>query len=240
MNIRKLTCPPASKVSKLHRAGRGGCPLFYCGTNRNAIFFELGLIKGDELALSEWNIIDSVLVNNVGYHSETFHNFGSKRECPPWAISCNNNEYEEADVMIDHFLASEFTKKVHLGDEHLYKISIAIAEQHFQYDIFDGLMYPTIAMKGMSDNFAFKPEVVKKKLVIKKVEYIKIDEFLNGSEYNITLLDFANSFTKAGQIEWKGRLPQWKLRKKGESLNISVENGKWIARNPDGEIVELE
>ena len=239
-NVRKLSSPPSSKVDKLHRAGRDGYPLFYCCTDRNAIFFELGsLSKGDKVALSEWNIIDSVLVNHVGYHPEILQNFGSNRECPSWAVSCSSNEFEETDVIIDKFLASEFTRKVNAGKEHLYKISIAIAEQHFHDDIFDGLMYPTVAMKGMADNFAFKPEVINKKLVIKKVEYIRIEECLNDSEYKISVLDFADSFTKDGQIEWKGRRPQWVLREKGETLNIAVENGKWVARNSDGEIVEL-
>lgn len=105
---------------------------------------------------------------------------------------------------------------------------------------FAGILYPALAMKGNSDNLALLPDFVDKYLELKKVEYIRIDDVIDNSIYKVTLLDFANTFASTGQIIWKGRLPQWKISEHGESLTVSVENGKWVARNAKGEIVEPE
>jgi hypothetical protein len=105
--------------------------------------------------------------------------------------------------------------------------------------MFDGLLYPALAMRGNADNLAIKPPAVDKKLAFKKADFFQIEDYSDNS-YKVTWLDFANSLSCEGKIEWKGRLPQWKLGKKGEMLMLKVENGMWVARNPNGEVVEPE
>jgi len=237
--MHQLSYPPKEKVNKLHRAGRPQQPLFYCSFDRNAVFYELGVAAGDRVVVSQWQCIGSLLVNNVGYRPDILKTLGSNRECPSWGNVICPKEFETHNTLVGGFFAHEFTKKVPVGQEHLYKLSVAIAEQHFQHDMFDGLLYPAIAMSGNTDNLAIKPIPVEKKLSLKKVEYFQVDDCSDNS-YKMTMLDFANSFSSDGKIEWKGRLPQWKLGKKGEMLMLKVENGKWVARNPSGEVVEPE
>ena len=135
-------------------------------------------------------------------------------------------------------MATEFAKQVPLGHEHLYKLSIAIAESHFSNDMFGGLLFPTIAMRANADNLALKPECVDKCLSLSKVEYFRVDEN-DSKNFTCTLLDFADAFEGNGQILWKGRLPQWVIQP-GQALDFKVEQGRWIAQNDRGEVVQSE
>lgn len=240
LNVNQLSYPPVNLVNTFHRCGRVNHPLFYCSNAMEAVFYELNCSKGDTISLSEWESTQELLVNHVGYHKPTLEQLKSKRSIPWWGVDGNEPDMKESDLTINKFLAEEFTKTVPIAKEYLYKTSVAIAEQHFQQEMFDGLMYPAIAMKGNADNFALKPHTVDNKLILEKVEYIEITGGDKNSGYEIKRLDFANSFAKDGKIEWKGRLPHWIIRKRGETLKVAVENGKWIARNPNGEIVEPE
>jgi hypothetical protein len=135
--------------------------------------------------------------------------------------------------------------------EHLYKLSIAIAEKLYlgplQMDSeagefdgeprFAGIVYPTIAMRANSDNIALIPEFVDRLLSLETVEWIRVDSKGTDLKYQITKLDFANSFGGDGQIEWKGRLPQWVVGP-GREVRVSVEHGKYVVCDEQGRIVE--
>lgn len=55
----------------------------------------------------------------------------------------------------------------------------------------------------------------------------------------MTPVDFlATSFGKDGSIEWKGHPGKWYLKKKDDQLILSVENGRWVARDKNGKVVE--
>ena len=62
----------------------------------------------------------------------------------------------------------------------------------------------------------------------------------DASGFKVTILGFADTFEEDGDIQWKGRHPHWVMREKGQVLHLAVENGRWVARNVDGEIVEPE
>ena len=239
VNVSQLSYPPPESVNKFHRAGRTNQPLFYCSFVRDAVFHELRVYAEDKLVVSEWETVSSLIVNNVGYYPEVLEKLGASRTMPYWYNEQHPEAIEE-NKQVRQFFTDEFTKIVPPGQEHLYKLSVAIAEIHFGFDMFDGLIYPAMAMRGNADNMAIKPSSVDNKLVLKKVEYYQITECCKDGGYRIRMLDFANSFSKNGQIEWKGRLPHWVLRKRGEALKVAVENGKWVARNLNGETVEQE
>lgn len=129
-------------------------------------------------------------------------------------------------------------------------MSVAIAEKllgklevdpmNFPFDCephFAGILYPTIAMKGNSDNLALIPRFVDRFLRLEKVEYILVKEKKPDFKYDIQVIDFATSFEPDGTINWKGRHPVLNLQP-GENVIALVENGKWVFRNSSGEIVE--
>lgn len=177
------------------------------------------------------------MVNNVGYHPDVFGSLKSHRDCPSWSKGIENETRE--NELIRQFLATEFAKIVAPGQEYLYKIPVAIAEWHFSSDMFGGLLYPCMAMRANADNLAFKPVWVDKHLKLCKVEYYQVDE-AEVSEFKIRIVDFANTVDEVGGIQWKGRRPHWVMKEKGQVLHIAVENGNWVARNENGEIVERE
>ena len=235
--VENLSYPPPEYVKKLHRAGRVGKSLFYCSMSREAPFFELGLIPGARVAISHWKTTAPIVVNNVGYHDEVFGGFGSNRDCPSWGKGTEYEKLEKTTAFIKHFFATEFAKIVPPGQEHLYKLSIAIAESHFSNNMFGGLLYPSMAMRANADNLALKPECVNEHLSLRKVEYIRVDE-TGDQGFKVTILDFADTFDEDGRIQWKGRHPHWVMREKEQILHLAVENGRWVARNEKGEVVD--
>ena len=226
-NIEDITYPPAKLNTKYQRVNRPGQSVFYCCADRRVPFSECFAKTGDKFILSRWKTVSRLLVNNIGYLN------GNIMGLQPKSL----DELKEANILIRKFIDVEFTKIVDKGEEYLYKITIALAEKHFSDDIFNGLLYPSIAIKGRSDNLALKPNYVDKNLVIERVEYIQIIS-VRGFEYKIKVLDLATSFGKDGSIEWKDNPGKWYLKKKGDELILTVENGRWVARDKEGEIVE--
>ena len=152
--------------------------------------------------------------------------------------------------MVHEFLAAEFSRVVEPGSEHEYKLSIAIAEKLLgplntenggstipAGSQFGGLIYPALAMSANADNLALLPEIVDQHLDLEQVEYIRVEDKTSETQFQVTVLDFANSWGSDGSIEWKGRRPQWQIQA-GEAVQVSVENGRWVARDVNGEIIE--
>ena len=226
-NIEDITYPPAKLITKYQRVNRPGQSVFYCCAGRRVPFFECFVKTGDKFILSQWKTVSRLLVNNIGYLNDNIMGLQPK----------SLDELKEANILIRNFIDEEFTKNVNEGEEYLYKNTIALAEKHFSDDIFNGLLYPSIAIKARSDNLALKPHYVDKNLMIERVEFIQIVS-VKGFEYKIKVLDLATSFGKDGSIEWKGHPGKWYLKKKGDELILSVENGRWVARDKDGKTVE--
>jgi len=214
--------------------------MFYCSTSRNVPFFELNMMPGEMIAISKWRTLDKLTVNNIGYTNLVFSELNSNRSTPEYGELKQPTEIPLTNSLIDEFLSSVFTKVVPERNEYLYKLLIAIAEKMFSDDMFDGLLYPTIAMRANADNLAIKPRYIdSKKLELVNIEFIGIDT-REGIQFTVTDTDFANSIKSDGTIEWKGRRGHWVLRNQGETLQTIVENGRWVARDPNGKFVEME
>lgn len=250
INRSRLGYPRPDAVPFYQRANRPHHPMFYSSIAREATFFELDVQPGEHIAISKWRTTRKILVSNVGYADEVFRALKSSRPNPTWGAS-NPRLVAPANQLIAKFFAAEFTKIVSAGCEHLYKLSAAIAEKLYIGNVnmeqaggafegepkFGGLLYPTIAMRANSDNVALIPEFVEQYLELISVEWIRVDSKEPDFKYKVTALDFANSFSGAGEIHWKGRLPQWRVQP-GEQVMISVEKGKYVVRNERGEEVE--
>ena len=92
-------------------------------------------------------------------------------------------------------------------------------------------------MKANSDNAALKPHIVDQHLKIEQIEYIRIDKHFDDLKYQVTTLDFADTFGLDGKIEWKGRLPQWQIEP-GKTAIVTIENGSYIVRDIKGNIIK--
>jgi hypothetical protein len=236
--ISALGAPPRSNVQRDQRCNRCGESMFYCSSARQAPFFEMHARIGDILVLSEWKTIRKILVNNVGYTPSVFGSLKSNRESPVWGKDAENNwKTTKANSMVHEFLAAKFTQDVSTGDEYLYKLTIAVTEKMIQGGPFDGLLYPTIAMSGNADNLTLRADCASSALNFVKAEYLQITK-VEGMDIAFNVLDTATVLGPDGAIIWKGHPDKWTLKGIGATLRFSPEDGRWIARNTSGNIVD--
>jgi len=233
-NIKDLWAPPPH-ITPLGRVNRERSPVLYCCTSREVPFFESQPKEGETVAIGRWITIGPLLVNHVGYSEATFKTLASVRQKAGWGPHPAKHLNEAVSV----FLAEIFTRIVRVGSEHEYKLSVAIAEKLFADYIFDGLLYPTVAMRGNADNFALKLRYANNNLQFLKAEYARI-EHVRDFAFDITWLDTATELEGDGTIRWKGRLDQWVIKEPCGQLTFTAQNGDWIARDRAGEIVRPE
>jgi hypothetical protein len=121
--------------------------------------------------------------------------------------------------MIDSFVLEEFLRVVSDGDEHKYKLSIAIAELLFSFEndladlrrdlgATDGLAYPSLASERINANVAFQPEAFHRIYQPVGCERITVEESRKKTVAATTVDSFYGPHQKAravqatGEIEW--------------------------------------
>ena len=236
--LSEISYPP-DKGTTLGRVNRPGQTFFYCSTIREAPFFELMPEPGDTMTVSRWTTTSAMTANHVGYTATTFSGLQSARTHAGWDNKPAEIPGDEISKEIAEFLARTFAKIVRRGEEHHYKLSVAIAEELFLADVFDALLYPTIPMRANADNLAIKPLYVDSSLRFVKAEFVRIDR-LREFGFDITVLDTATQVSEDGVLSWRGRLDGWVLKNQGDTLIFTDENGKWVARDKSGRVVEAE
>jgi hypothetical protein len=242
VHVSGLLYPPP-ETAPLNRANREGSSVLYCCAARKPTFFELfprveNIIVGATLVFSKWVTTASLLVNHVGYTSQVFEKLGSGRREASWGDR-PVKDYGEENSEISTFLADTFTRRIPDDERYRHKLSVAIAEKLFSDDMFDALLYPSIAASANCDNLAIKPRYADANLRFLRAEFVRI-EAVRGSAVDTALLDSAVAVDDDGRIQWRGHGNQWVLRKKGDELTMTAENGRWVGRDADGRIVEPE
>ena len=241
-NVSFLSYPPI-EFAKVNRASRQNHQFFYSATSRAVPLFELGLKEGDKLVLARWQTKKELLVNNIGYTEENFKTLNSNRESPKW----DNNESKpiengELNSRIQNYLAKTFSQKISKDNSNLYKLTIAIAEKLYSEDEilnvkFDGILYPTIPMNGNADNLVIRKSFIDEgNLIFMEAEWIEVKKVYD-LKFDANVLDWANSISDTGEIEWKGRLQLWDIFP-DEGFYFTIENGRKVGKNQYGETIE--
>jgi len=230
-----LSYPPPHSTP-LGRVNRPGSPVFYCCTSKEATFFEIQPAKGQNVVISQWITTATMMVNHVGYTDPAFKVLGAKRPHAGWSSEPAFIPGDNANRFIAEFLSEIFTRRVKTGSEHEYILTIAIAEKLFSHGLYNGLLYPSIALWANADNFALKTNYVDNNLRFIKAEYANITD-AKENFFNVTVLDTATELLADGTIVWKGPPDKWVIPP-GETVKVSSENGKWVVRNASGKIVE--
>lgn len=91
-------------------------------------------------------------------------------------------------------------------------------------------------MSANADNLAIKPEWTETGLEFVGVELVHIDA-VRGFKREVTVIDYATARSD-GSLDWTGRRPNWQLTENDQQLTFSVEQGIWVARDQDGNIVD--
>jgi hypothetical protein len=233
-HISALLAPPP-QITPMGRVNREGNPVLYCCTSRQVPFFESRPTEGQTVTIGRWVTTAPILVNHVGYTQRAFNALQSSRKQAAWGPE----PVTHLNEAVSDFLAETFTTIIPRGSEYRYKLSVAIAEKLFLDDLFDGLIYPTVAMRANADNFALKLRYANEHTQFQRAEYARI-EHVRDFAFDITVLDMATQLGADGSICWKGRLDRWVLNEPGGQLSFTAENGEWVARDTNGKIVQSD
>jgi hypothetical protein len=211
-----------------------------------AALYEIGAEVGDTIAVSYWKIVEDVLCFLMGYVNKRFIEVASERNPDNFLPSRIGSRRTR---VVKDFLSRAFTNEVAPGDEHHYKISVAMAQTILDTgplgntEIIDGLIYPSVAMKLNSDNIALKPTVADSKLMLSDLRFIK---FINRTDQKFVTeqTDSPRNSINDGNIVWYGGVPAWTSKDRdrtytfiAEELNDSIE---WVCYDEEGNTVEPE
>jgi hypothetical protein len=249
--------PPANKVG-YGRCNRPGEPIFYGSVGSHAAIRELTPPTGARLALSMWRVNRLVLAVAIGYSEQVFAKLGSQRSNVWWR---QDNQTESVplgatsreNLIVDRFLAKEFTKHVSEDEKWRYKLSIAISEAYLKAPPADNvagveipglirppdsltgttvgaLVYPSIATNADNDNIAIKREVSDDCLTFAWVHYVEISRKADRiDEFEIKGLDFADRLSPSGEIQWTGSFPN--TYAPGSDLYLTVDGTDLVLKD---------
>ena len=196
-----LWCPPFG-VTKLGRVNREKDVLFYSTAMRDSAVFEIQPGVGDTIGLGIWETTADLRIAHFGYLPAVFGKLGATRKAPPWARHPATPDADPANLELGELIEASFTQHVPGGQEHLYKVSVAVAEVFLLDEpSIDAIAYPTLRMFGNTDNIAIKPQVAERVLRFAGAEVLRVEGLLNPG-YSMALLDRADCLRSDGTIEW--------------------------------------
>jgi hypothetical protein len=234
-NLSRTSYPPPSCVLEDGRCNRAGESVFYASASRQGAAYESRPTEGERICVVHYTTTHPLPVMPLGYTTTMTEALGSARPLPAHAM-VDPPVISRQDRLIREFLDELFTA-TDPGEEHWrYRITIAIAEILRRAPV-SGLLYPTIAMRANSDNFALKPYVIDRRhLRPYHAEWLEVTG-IEESTMSVTIADEARTFAKDGSIGWLGHLGQWTLEHEGDELLFEALDHHWIARNKYGQIV---
>ncbi len=229
----RIGYPPSDAVKTLGRCNRAGEVMFYGAFNQFvSCIQELSWQPSDLFALSAWLTTAPMLFNHLGFSAETLTRFNASRELPYFSNPVNGSD---RSWLIRQWQSKVFTQLVPVGQEHLYRLPIALKEaalwpigqpNHEGLEMFSGIIYPSVATSALADNVAILPSEVDKKMSLLEVNFLVVDSarIITGSgantaaEMRVISYDCARS-NEDGNLVW-GQQSQI-LPKGEEGMNLS-------------------
>jgi len=229
-SVEDIYAPPADKIKKNGRANKAGERIFYCASNFKLAAFEVlkdlkhsfnPKSKVASLTIGIWKIKVDLHVSNITY-SEKLH---SLREDILLAFNetqktlhDNGNLSDDiltSNKMILEYFAEEFIKD-NIKDESDYKVcnyyvsalktSSKLIAPQYSSDKFDGINYPSVAMKYKGDNQALFIESADLKLeIVNAIQVLCGNLDFEKGDYTAGILHEADSIIN-GEITWKNEI----------------------------------
>jgi hypothetical protein len=219
-NRTQLSYPPSSVVPQ-GRVNSPGNSMFYGSAGCHSTILELAPDLGDRLAISKWRTKTNLHLICVGYTEQAFRDKGGMSRFAelPWVKQYAEDPLSKrkGNDFVHEYLAREFTKRVPANEVWRYKISATYAESVLGARSFGiqgspaielaGIVYPSTPNEANADNVALKPYIVDNYLEFVSVQYIEISQKAPGPTYSMRGLDFADSLSASGEIEWQNSFP---------------------------------
>ena len=191
-----------------------------------------------------WRARKTVLLVSLGYSESNFQKHGSGRWPNIWWARPQPGDPDFAGTptnrLVHEFLAREFTRKVPYGREWQYKVSVAVAEtflkappvlgQDFSQGGIGGLLYPSIATDANDDNLALKCDVADESLEFAWVHYVEVSKPTSEADtYEWKGLDFADTISESGEIQWRGKFPN--VLVPGTDFRLDYQEGDLVIKD---------
>lgn len=247
-NVVDLGCPPSERVP-LGRANRQNSPVFYGSAGCHSTILELAPNLGDRLVISKWRTRSNLTLVCAGYSAEVLQGKSGLNRCEslPWVTqhAADSLSKKPGNQLVHRFIAREFTKTVPHDQPWRYKISAAISDVALNALSFEmlgnprvniaGIVYPSSPNEANADNVALKPEVATEQLEFVCVQYIEITQKTNAPAYSMHGLNFADTLSADGRIEWQNRFPENLIA--GSDHTFEFLSDKVVILDNKGEVV---
>ncbi|TGE37503.1 hypothetical protein E4K67_12170 [Desulfosporosinus fructosivorans] len=189
-NIKDLWYPDKEKIKKLGRFNAIHEQMFYCGTHQLIATSEINAQVGDVVSVMECELkepkrklkVPNIFLNDYKSIPGISVNVEPIEKHNKAHSILKTHENIKKFTLIQKFLESESLKKVRIGEEYNYKISVIVKEILFARGDLDGLCYPSIAVDKEGINIVLSPDAIDKYYFPTKVlVFEKI--LINNEEY---------------------------------------------------------
>jgi hypothetical protein len=182
----RVSYPPVEFAKSSGRLNGIGDVMFYGAVGQFAsCLLEIECLVGEFFAISAWLTTKAMTFNHLGYSTKVLQTLKSRRDLPFFAHATGDSE---RDAILREWQARVFTQHVASGQEHLYRLPIALKEfalsKMVQIDprlptVFSGVIYPSVAMWLLADNIAILPPEVDTKMALLEVILLTLDSIRN-------------------------------------------------------------
>jgi hypothetical protein len=206
-----LSYNPNRESIRWGRCNEPGKPIFYASNSPVGLPGEIHAKVGDILNLGYWRSRTTVLLSTFGFSEGVRRRMGTTLRFPSGQPDLDATALSPSTTRAHQFLMDAFTETVAANEERKYMLTTAIY-QILSGDInasvekgvpelrFDGVTFPSIAVRGNLLNFALRPAVVDSSLELFRVEAFEVTK-VRGTEYDVRPI--STGFPALdGTIEW--------------------------------------
>jgi hypothetical protein len=225
-NVEDIYAPPREKVKESGRANKPGERIFYCASNFKLAAFEViqnlkhSISPSHEIAfltIGVWRTNENLHVSNIIYDEKLLKLRSDVNHAYEEIQRMLNNGHISSETALSNklileYFAEEFTKdNIKNGSD--YRVSnfyikslrksIDLIAPQYSSEKFDGINYPSIAMKYKGDNQAIFIESANTKLeIVNAIEVIVGNIDFERGDFTVGILHEAESINN-GIITWK-------------------------------------
>jgi len=177
-NLGELWCPPKHLVTKLGRCNDIGDQVLYLSGGGHTALNELVPPIGSTVTCVEFELRKQIEFIEIGaikhLQREIYFQQYADIHKKGLASYYGTSNMILLDFILKEFLVSEFTKKVKIGEEYLYKKTIAIAKGIFEMPTIVGIIFPSIKSRLNEINYAIPCHFAEELLIPKRIDVFQI------------------------------------------------------------------
>lgn len=222
-NTKDLWYPPANYIKAKGRVNDVGESVFYYSDTEDTAVIEKRPELGDILTVLKAELIDPKVRPHVmvlGIHEFTARSNPNYGGTPPEFDEKQKQFLEREGIsktnpLLQAYLTEEFMRQVNPGNEHEYKITIAITKilmnepELLNEDgspavgaIIDGFAYPSIAADNVGANVALKTESADRLYRPVSCTLYRVEEKKDDTHYTVGKLKWSTSIEADGTVNW--------------------------------------